>query len=141
MGSSSDSIVTVHGIHRCHHFLAHRQPLLQCHQHSPSAALPMLHTLCCVPCRALAERVEWACREVLGGKEALAIVLSSLVSAAVAGKQLPAAEQQVFKQVALSVLDSVLKDNKAQLANTCASQQGCSEVLLSLGLAMQQLKV
>jgi hypothetical protein len=80
--------------------------------------------------------------EVLGGKEAFMLMLCSLVSAALPGRQLPSNEQAEFVQVAQKVLDGVLQQSRTQLARACAAQEhGSSQVLLSLGAAMQLLQV
>ncbi|KAF6262020.1 hypothetical protein COO60DRAFT_1636231, partial [Scenedesmus sp. NREL 46B-D3] len=93
-------------------------------------------------CLALADRLKWAITEVLGGKEAFTLMLCSLVSAALPGKQLPKHEQAEFMQVAQKVLDGVLQQSRTQLARACAAQeQGGVRVLLSLGAAMQLLQV
>jgi hypothetical protein len=104
--------------------------------------LPLL-LLLLLHCRALAERLKWAITEVLGGKEAFTLMLCSLVSAALPGKQLLSNEQAEFVAVAQQVLDGMLQQSRSQLARACAAQEqgGSQQVLLSLGAAMQLLQV
>lgn len=101
-------------------------------------------------CRALAERLKWAFSDVLGGKEAFTLMLCSLVSVALPGKQLRSEERADFVRVAQTVLDGVhplvvqhvlqLKDSL--LPEACAAQEQIgAQVLLSLGAALQLLQV
>uniref|UniRef100_A0A383WPY4 Uncharacterized protein n=1 Tax=Tetradesmus obliquus TaxID=3088 RepID=A0A383WPY4_TETOB len=100
--------------------------------------------------KALAERLKWAFSDVLGGKEAFTLMLCSLVSVALPGKQLRSEERADFVRVAQTVLDGVhplvvqhvlqLKDSL--LPEACAAQEQIgAQVLLSLGAALQLLQV
>lgn len=96
---------------------------------------------------ALTER-RWVLKELLGDKSlqsqnaACAILLSSLVHAAIVGKQLNSAtEEQQFKELTKPLLQSVLQRLKAGLAKECESEDGAgySELLFSVASAMQLL--
>ena len=89
--------------------------------------------------RALSQRQKWAAEDMLGGgKEAAALLVSSLVHAALVGKQLQSqSEVQEFKEAAKPVLDFLLEQVKARLAKECSQGVGYSVVLFSLGSALR----
>lgn len=94
---------------------------------------------CVDDCRALTER-KWVVKELLAGKEACALLLSSLVQAALTGKQLPSpAEQQQFKELMRPILESVLARLKTGDTRECSMASDYSEVLLAAASALKLL--
>lgn len=94
--------------------------------------------------RAVSDRLNWAANEVLGGKDAFAVMVCSLVSAAVSGRLLEHCEREEFSRLARGVVQHVLNHGKTRLANDVAVQgQACGsfEVMLSLAGALQELDV
>lgn len=93
----------------------------------------------------MSDRLEWAAKEVLGGKDAFAVMVSSLVSAAVSGRLLAPCKRLEFSQLARGVVQHVLDHSTTRLVNDLAAHQGdaCGsfDVMLCLAGAMQELDV
>lgn len=94
-------------------------------------------------CRAVADRVDWAAREVAGGKDAFVLLMCSLVNAALPGHALlqPGAEAaKAFAQSARRVLEHVAQAGRPRWAGAAAEAgSDVSEVVLSLAAAMREV--
>lgn len=99
-------------------------------------------------CRALTDR-PWLVKELLGGKEAWglrqweagALLLSTFAHAALIGKQLPdPQEQEEFKKLAKPLLQGVLPKNKSVQAKDSSAGLGYSDVIFTVGSALQLLE-
>lgn len=86
----------------------------------------------------MSDRLEWAAKEVLGGKDAFAVMICSLVSAAVPGglmSQATPAEREEFARLARGVLQHVRDHSRSRLAKPSAS----CDVVLALAAALRHV--
>lgn len=89
--------------------------------------------------RAVDARLEWAAKEMFGGKVLFPLLMATLVSAAsVTLRDAPDLDKQTFCQAANRVLDHVLLQGRDAFA--VAAHMGRCEALAALAVAKQHLQ-